>query len=173
MDRQYLFAEFFCGGGMARAGLGSKWECILANDIDEKKCSSYKMNWSSDHLFEGDVANLPTEKLLRDVDLYWASSPCQDFSLAGKRNGLLGDKSSTFFPWINKVREVVNQGYPPKIIAFENVVGLLSANNGQDFAQVVAEISSLGYHIGAVILDAKHFVPHSRPRLFVIAVHKA
>lgn len=168
----YSFAEFFSGGGMARAGLGSSWQCVLANDIDAKKCSSYRKNWSNQHLFHCDIAELPNDKLHRDIDLYWASSPCQDFSLAGKGGGLVGKKSSAFYPWLAQVEGAVDAGFAPKIIAFENVVGLLSANRGRDFAAVVESISNLGYRVGAVILDAKHFVPHSRPRLFVIGVLK-
>lgn len=168
----YSFAEFFSGGGMARAGLGQAWECVLANDINAKKCSSYKENWSSEHLFEGDIAKLDNRLLHRNIDLYWASSPCQDFSLAGNGNGLNGRKSSAFHPWIKQVKNAVNSGHAPKIIAFENVVGLLSSNNGADFITVIREISRLGYHIGAEIIDAKHFVPHSRPRLFIVGVHK-
>lgn len=170
--QEFSFAEFFSGGGMARAGLGTAWRCVLANDIDAKKCSAYRKNWSNQHLFQCDVSALPNEALHRDIDLYWASSPCQDFSLAGKGGGLVGKKSSAFYPWLAQVEGAVKAGFAPKIIAFENVVGLLSANGGRDFAAVIKSISDLGYRVGAVILDAKHFVPHSRPRLFVIGTLK-
>ena len=80
---QFKFAEFFAGGGMARAGLGESWECVLANDIDAMKCATYRANWSASDLVEGDIADLPPAALQREIDLYWASSPCQDFSLAG------------------------------------------------------------------------------------------
>lgn len=171
MPTKYAFAEFFSGGGMARAGLGDAWDCVLANDIDPKKCAVYQQNWPSDHLYHCDIADLPSEPLQRHVDLYWASSPCQDFSLAGKGNGLSGGKSSAFFPWVEQVKRAVNAGFAPKIIAFENVAGLLSANGGKDFAAVVQAISRLGYRVGAQIIDAKNFIPHSRPRLFVIGIH--
>jgi DNA (cytosine-5)-methyltransferase 1 len=55
------FYEFFAGGGMARAGLGKAWECLFANDIDEKKCASYSANWGAEHLKIGDVATVTTE----------------------------------------------------------------------------------------------------------------
>ncbi len=168
----YTFAEFFSGGGMARAGLGRTWDCLLANDIDAKKCRAYKENWSNEHLIEGDIAKLDNKLLHQNIDLYWASSPCQDFSLAGNGHGLNGQKSSAFHPWIKQVKMAVDSGFAPKIIAFENVVGLLSSNNGTDFIAVIREISRLGYNVGAHIIDARGFVPHSRPRLFIIGVHK-
>lgn len=49
------FYEFFAGGGMARAGLGPDWQCLLANDFDPKKAASYAANWGADHLRVGDV----------------------------------------------------------------------------------------------------------------------
>jgi DNA (cytosine-5)-methyltransferase 1 len=42
------FYEFFAGGGMARAGLGSRWQCLFANDIDPKKTAAYAANWGSE-----------------------------------------------------------------------------------------------------------------------------
>lgn len=75
-----------------------------------------------------------------------------------------------FFPWIEHVKMAVDSGYAPKIIAFENVTGLLSSNERQDFRDVVDSFVKLGYFVGATIVDARNFLPQSRPRLFVIAV---
>ena len=50
------FYEFFAGGGMARAGLGPTWTCLLSNDIDEKKGAAYQQNWGSKELKIEDVA---------------------------------------------------------------------------------------------------------------------
>jgi len=169
---KFSFSEFFAGGGMARAGLGDGWDCVLANDIDAMKCATYRANWDANDLIEGDIADLPATALQKEIDLYWASSPCQDFSLAGAGQGLEGRKSSVFYPWVEHVKNAVRGGYAPRIIAFENVTGLLSSNAGQDFAAVVAAFTGLGYFVGATIVDARRFLPQSRPRLFVIAVKK-
>ena len=69
------FYEFFAGGGMARAGLGPDWQCLLANDFDPKKAASYAANWGADHLRVGDVAALTTADLPAGADLAWASFP--------------------------------------------------------------------------------------------------
>ncbi|MBZ9566361.1 DNA cytosine methyltransferase [Modicisalibacter tunisiensis] len=82
------FYEFFAGGGMARAGLSTNWECLFANDFDPKKAASYALNWGNDHLHVGDVAKLTTDDLPGRPDLAWASFPCQDLSLAGGGAGL-------------------------------------------------------------------------------------
>lgn len=52
------YYEFFAGGGMARAGLGSEWQCLLANDISEKKADAYKENWGADDLVVGDIYDI-------------------------------------------------------------------------------------------------------------------
>lgn len=166
----FTFAEFFSGGGLVRAGLGETWITRFANDIDPKKCRAYRQNFGDDCLVEGDIAHVSVDVLKQDIDLYWASSPCQDFSLAGHRRGLEGQRSGAFFPWINLVKQAVGAGFGPKIIAFENVSGLISSNSGADFRAVIAAFQSLGYRVGAVEIDAKLFLPQSRPRMFVVAV---
>jgi DNA (cytosine-5)-methyltransferase 1 len=91
------FYEFFAGGGMARAGLGERWECLFANDIDAKKVAAYSANWGGDRLRAGDVGELTTADLPGRADLAWASFPCQDLSLAGDYAGLKGERSGTFW----------------------------------------------------------------------------
>jgi DNA (cytosine-5)-methyltransferase 1 len=164
------YAEFFAGGGMVRAALGDGWDCALANDIDPMKCATYAANWGDDHLIAGDVADLDDAHLRHPIDLYWASSPCQDFSLAGHGTGLAGARSGVFTTWIDKIRGALRDGHAPAVIAFENVMGLVTRNGGRDFAAVVTALADLGYRVGALEIDARDFVPQSRPRLFVIAL---
>ena len=82
------FYEFFAGGGMAREGLGPRWTCLFANDIDEKKAASYRENWGAGVLRTVDVGLLTPDDLPGPADLSWASFPCQDLSLAGDYAGL-------------------------------------------------------------------------------------
>src|SRR5271155_3456544 len=91
------FYEFFAGGGMARAGLGVGWRCLFANDFDARKAWTYRANWGGEDFRLGDVWSLGPGDLPARADLAWASSPCQDFSLAGARAGLAGGRSSAFF----------------------------------------------------------------------------
>ena len=162
------FAEFFAGAGMVRAAFGPRWDLAFANDIDPKKCASYRANWGGDHLLEGDVAQVDPQVLRQPIDLYWASSPCQDLSLAGARKGLNGSRSSAFFAWMTHVSLAVKAGFAPRILAFENVRGLITSNNGKDFQEVARAFRANGYRFGALEIDASHFLPQSRPRVFVI-----
>jgi DNA (cytosine-5)-methyltransferase 1 len=164
------YAEFFAGGGMVSAALRGLWTCALANDIDPKKCATYVANWGADGLVQCDVRDISAKALCQPIDLYWASSPCQDFSLAGKGLGLGGIRSGVFVAWANLVGKVAALGYKPRIIAFENVAGLVSRNGGKDFESILLILIRLGYQVGAMEIDAIDFLPHSRPRIFVVAV---
>lgn len=167
-DQTPKYAEFFCGGGMVRAALDEGWNCVLANDIDSMKCAVYSDNWGDAGLHEGDIAALPDELLRQPIDMFWASSPCQDFSLAGKGQGLSGARSGVFAHWADKITTAIKAGFAPRIIAFENVVGLVSRNAGADLDTVLSTFVRLGYKVGALEIDARRFLPQSRPRLFVV-----
>ncbi|MFO6466247.1 DNA cytosine methyltransferase [Jannaschia sp. KMU-145] len=167
------FFEFFAGGGMVRAGLGAGWTCKFANDFDAKKGSAYAENWGADHLIVDDVRNVGLADLPGVADLVWGSFPCQDLSLAGGGAGLKGDRSGTFYPFMSIMRELNEGGRAPKIIALENVVGTLTSHGGSDFQAICRVLKELGYRFGAFVADAALFVPQSRPRLFVIAVHNS
>jgi DNA (cytosine-5)-methyltransferase 1 len=169
-DHQMTFLEFFAGGGMVRAGLGENWSCLFANDFDVKKCAAYRTNWGHEEIKHDDVRNITTDELLGEVDLAWASFPCQDLSLAGGGAGLKGERSGTFWPFWSLMTELNQECRAPNIIVLENVCGTLSSHGGKDFAAICGALNSEGYRYGAVVIDAALFVPHSRPRLFIIAV---
>jgi DNA (cytosine-5)-methyltransferase 1 len=166
------FYEFFAGGGMARAGLKNGWECLFANDIDEKKGLSYAANWSADRLRIEDVGRLKTSDLPGRADLVWASFPCQDLSLAGDLAGLKGKRSGAFWPFWRLIESLEPEGRAPSVVVLENVCGALTSHRGKDFSSIASALVGAGYRFGAVVMDAVHFVPQSRPRLFIIGVLK-
>ena len=156
---------------MVRAGLGGQWNCLFANDFDHKKCSTYKANWGEEEIRHGDVRDLVTEDLPEYADLVWASFPCQDLSLAGGGAGLKGERSGTFWPFWNLMQSLIAEGRAPQLIVLENVCGTLTSHGGKDFSAICEALNGEGYRFGAVVIDAAHFVPQSRPRLFVTAVN--
>src|SRR5690349_19549875 len=157
------FYEFFAGGGMARAGLGAGWSCLFANDFDEKKGAAYAENWGADVLRVADVAKLKPSDLPDEADLAWASFPCQDLSLAGSGAGLSGSRSGTFHAFWDLMEELA-----PRVVVLENVVGAITSHGGRDFATILGRMATAGYRFGPVVLDAVHWVPQSRPRLFIV-----
>jgi DNA (cytosine-5)-methyltransferase 1 len=172
--RTYL--EFFAGGGMARAGLGDSWNCLFANDFDQIKVETYEANWGTGEIAHRDVASLALSDLPADVvDLVWASFPCQDLSLAGSYRGLgqerdkVATRSGTFWPFWKLIRGLAQGGRAPRAIVLENVYGCLRSRKGRDFASIASALIELDYRFGAAVVDAAHFVPQSRPRVFFLA----
>jgi DNA (cytosine-5)-methyltransferase 1 len=157
---------------MARLGLGDEWQCIFANEICEKKASAYRAFFGpSPELRVADVASLRAEDLPGIPDLVWGSFPCQDLSLAGSGAGLKGKRSGTFHAFWRLVNAMVREGRAPKVVTVENVVGAVSSHQGRDFTSIVRAFVESGYSVGAVIINAVHFLPQSRPRLFVVGFH--
>ncbi|MEI7932191.1 MAG: DNA cytosine methyltransferase [Alphaproteobacteria bacterium] len=171
-DPAHTFYEFFAGGGMARLGLGDGWRCLFANDFDPLKAATYRANFedADSHLRQGDIWALTPEDLPGAPDLAWASSPCQDFSLAGSRAGLAGGRSSAFFGFWKLMQGLAAEDRAPRVIVIENVTGLLTSHGGADFEALCAALHAQGYRFGALEIDAGLFTPQSRPRVFVVAM---
>lgn len=155
---------------MAHAGLGTGWHCSFANDFCEKKAASYRANWGDHALVVDDIGNVKSNQLPDQADLAWASFPCQDLSLAGNGAGLDGERSGTFWSFIKLMKQLNKQGRKPRIIALENVYGAVTSHSGKDFEAIIKAVAAEGYRFGAMIIDAVHFVPQSRPRLFIIGI---
>lgn len=175
----FKFYEFFAGGGMARAGLGEGWDCLFANDFDPMKGRAYRDNWNGGQdLLVEDINKITVTDLPSQADLVWASFPCQDLSLAGNYSGIghWQDKnqtrSGTFWPFWRLMRGLMENGRAPKVIVLENVYGVLTSNQGKDFTAIGSAFSGSGYRFGAMVIDARHFVPQSRPRVFVVGVRR-
>lgn len=111
----------------------------------------------------GDVTKMNWKKYRGKVDLVVGGSPCQSFSIAGKREGLQGE-SGLMFEYIRAVREI-----RPRWFLWENVPGALSSENGEAFRQLLSEMDKLGYGLAWRILDAQFFgVAQRRRRLFLV-----
>lgn len=171
---EFQFYEFFAGGGMARAGLGTDWTCSFANDFDEKKFATYQANWCASSFVHGDVNLVRTSQLPGQADLAWASFPCQDLSLAGNALGIgtihEQTRSGAFWAFWHLMEGLIKECRAPAMIVLENVYGSLTANKGRDFAAIARCLALGGYRFGAIVIDAARFVPQSRPRVFIVAI---
>ena len=167
MDNKTV-AEFFAGIGLMRAGLErAGWTTVIANDIDPTKRRLYLNHFkgSADQFILDDIHNLVANNL-PNVDLATASFPCTDLSLAGRRAGLQGKHSSAFWGFVDILQGMENR--KPPLILLENVTGFLTSNNGEDFKKALLALNQLGYAVDAFIVNAVHFVPQSRVRLFIV-----
>ena len=162
-------AEYFAGVGLARMGLErAGWTVEFANDLDPAKKRMHEGHFGpSPHYLLEDIHKL-TPDAPPPTLLAHASFPCTDLSLAGARRGLNAGESSAFWGWVDLLRAQGNRR--PPLVLIENVVGLLTSHGGADFREVIEALNGLGYAADAIILDAAHFTPQSRPRLFIVGV---
>lgn len=143
------------------------WTLAYANDLDADKREMYDAHFgdADEHFDLADVHGIDGSGL-PDVELATASFPCTDLSLAGARLGFKGEHSSAFWGFVNAIRGMGARR--PPLIMLENVVGFLTSHEGSDFRAAMEALNELGYAVDAFILDARWFVPQSRPRLFVV-----
>jgi hypothetical protein len=106
-------AEFFAGIGLVRLALERQgWRIVFANDIDPKKAEMYRHNWpDDDHLRVGDIHAIQADEV-PSCDLFTASFPCNDLSIAGRWEGLQGKESSSFWGFVNILRDMGDRRPP-------------------------------------------------------------
>jgi DNA (cytosine-5)-methyltransferase 1 len=164
-------AEFFAGIGLVRLGLESAgFTVVWSNDIEPAKRDMYVGHFQDrddQHTFaRKDVAKVGSAEIPSGLALAWASFPCIDLSLAGWRRGLNGSHSSTFWHFTRVLDEMRDRR--PRVVTLENVVGMATSHGGQDLSAAIRELNRLGYSADVLTLDARRFVPQSRPRLFIV-----
>lgn len=140
-------------------------EIVFACDNDKFVKQSYFANYkiTEDKWFE-DVKDLDGTKFKNKVDLFVGGSPCQSFSMVGKRKGFEDDRGLLVFQFIRLLKEI-----EPNVFIFENVKGLTNHNNGKTWQIILDEFKSLDYDIHYQILNAKDYgIPQNRERVFVI-----
>ena len=136
---------------------------VWANENDKYACQIYRKNFGDKELVEGDIREVKTADV-PDIDLLVGGFPCQSFSIAGKRKGT-GESRGTLFSQIVRVASAKR----PRLLLLENVKGLLSSDDGRDFALILRTLGNLGYLLEWQVLNSKHYgVPQNRERVFIV-----
>ena len=154
--------DLFSGIGGFSLGLESTgfFETIGFVEKDKFCQKVLKKHWNNINI-EEDIRNVKGERYAADI--ITGGFPCQDLSVAGKRAGLAGERSGLFWEIARIVEETQSE-----YAILENVPGLLSSNNGADFAVVLGTMADLGYSVAWRVLDAQYFgVPQRRKRVFI------
>lgn len=158
------------GGDMALDAAG--YQCVGQIEIDRHCQSVLARHWPDVPKY-GDITTVdPSQLTPADVVLF--GSPCQDLSVAGRRAGFNGDRSSLFFEAIRIIEGIQHAtDYQfPRVAIWENVPGALNSNAGADFAAALSELARTRAHlIEWCVVDARHWVPQRRRRVFVAAVY--
>lgn len=139
------------------------WEPVAFSEIEPFPCAVLAERWP-DVPNLGDITKIDwKEEIDGAIDLVVGGSPCQSFSVAGKREGLKGT-SGLMFEYIRCVQEL-----RPRWFLWENVPGALTSEDGGAFGQLLSEMDELGYSLAWRVLDAQFFgVAQRRRRLFLV-----
>lgn len=160
--------SLFCGAGGMDVGVqNAGFEIVAANEMDPYASKTYRENHKDTTLYEGDIAQY-IEVLggYKDIDLVIGGPPCQGFSVAGKMDPN-DPRSKLVFSYCDVVEHVM-----PKAFIMENVKSLGTLEKFKDVREeIFRRMSSIGYSISMVVLNAKDFgVPQSRERVFIIGI---
>jgi DNA (cytosine-5)-methyltransferase 1 len=158
--------EFFAGSGLVSYALEPYFKTVWANDICPKKAAVFWANHEGAPFALCSITEVSGRRL-PCAALSWASFPCQDLSLAGNGEGIRAKRSGLVWEWLRVMDEMPRH---PSVLAAENVVGLVSTHGGKHYRDLHSALVDRGYNVGAMLLDAVHWLPHSRPRVFVVAV---
>ena len=177
-------ASFFSGVGGLDMGLDrAGWRTVSFSEIDPYASADLAERWPGIPNL-GDIVRLAERFAVRQRDVgepvagssgdesawhtanLWSGGfPCQDLSVAGKRRGFSGQRSSLAFAFLDLVER-----FRPAAILFENVPGLMSSNSGRDLGALLDRFQKLGYVGAGRTLDSQYFgVPQRRRRVFILA----
>ena len=146
--------------GLEQAGFEIGWNGF--SDIDKYANAVYQYQ-NKDAISLGSVTNIRGKDLPK-IDAITFGSPCQDFSIAGSRSGLEGDRSSLISEAIRLINEC-----RPRFFIWENVKGTFSSNNGEDFWAIIQAFTNIGnYRLEWQLLNTRWFLPQNRERIYLV-----
>jgi len=161
-------ATMFSGIGaieyaLKRLNLNS--EIVFASDIDKFAKQSYFANYDiKEENWYDDVREINGKKFRNKIDLLVGGSPCQSFSMVGKRKGLEDTRGTLFYEFARVVAES-----KPKVFIFENVKGLVNHDKGNTFETIKSTFDEIGYKYSYQVLNAKNYgMPQHRERIFIV-----
>lgn len=163
------YLSLFSGIGafeVAVKQLKSDWQSIGYSEIDKYALQVYQKHFPNHKNF-GDITKINI-KNLPDFDLLVGGIPCQSWSIAGKRRGFKDERGSMWFNFINilKIKK-------PKYFLIENVLGLLSHNNGKSFEFLCEKLCEAKYKIDFNIINANLVSAQQRKRIFIFGKIKS
>lgn len=145
--------------------LNLRTEIQFASDIDNFVKQSYFANYEiGQENWYNDVKDINGKKYKGKLDILVGGSPCQSFSMVGKRKGFDDTRGTLFYEFARVIKES-----QPNVFIFENVKGLINHDNGNTFETIKATFDELGYKYYFKVLNAKNYgIPQHRERIFVV-----
>lgn len=170
---EFTFIDLFAGIGGLRLGFEQNGgRCVFTSEWDRNCLKTYQENFEINHDIAGDITKVHPD-LIPDHDVLLAGFPCQPFSIAGvtkknalgRKHGFMCEAQGTLFFDIARIIEARR----PKAFLLENVKNLRSHDGGRTFEVIMGTLrDELGYDVYAQVIDAQHFVPQHRERVFIV-----
>ncbi|WP_318556758.1 DNA (cytosine-5-)-methyltransferase [Geobacter anodireducens] len=169
----FSFIDLFAGIGGIRSGFEAHGgHCVFTSEWNVQSQKTYRANFQDEHEIAGDITEVDARDI-PDHDVLLAGFPCQPFSIAGvsKKNALgrphgfmCATQGTLFFD----VARIIS-AKRPKAFLLENVKNLMSHDKGNTFRVIRSVLEDeLGYRVFTRIIDARHFVPQHRERIFIV-----
>ena len=143
---------------------GIEFDILFACELDKWARTTYLENNKAPGAFYEDLTELDATKYKNEIDMIVGGTPCQSFSIAGKRGGFKDTRGTLFFDFARILKET-----KAKAFIFENVKGLVNHDKGRTFSTIKNTFENLGYRIFYQILNTKDYgIPQNRERIYIV-----
>ena len=176
MSSKFTFIDLFAGiGGFRSAMTALGGECVFTSEWDKFAVKTYEAWYGDDKVYTEDIRLLDPREIPKH-EIQCAGFPCQPFSIAGvskknalgRKHGFEDEKQGNLF---FAIMDIVKAKEPP-ILLLENVKNLKSHDRGNTWKVIHSELAK-EYHVFSEVVDAKHWVPQHRERIFIVCFRKS
>ena len=159
-------ASMFAGiGGICSGFIQAGCDIVWANEFNASACRTYRHNFGTNYLLEGDIKKVPIESI-PDFDILTAGFPCQSFSIGGAQKGFDDNRGALFF----EVARIVDMRRP-QVVFLENVENLIEHDDGRTFLVIHSILAQYGYSVRYRVMATNEYgnVPQARKRIYIVA----
>jgi len=144
-------------------------EIVFACDTDKFCKQSFFENYDlKEENWIEDIHDVKGKKYKNKVDLFVGGSPCQSFSMVGKRKGLEDPRGLLIYEFVRLVKEM-----KPKVFIYENVKGIMNHGKSETWKELKSNLDNTGYDVHVKVLNARNYgIPQNRERMFVVGFSK-
>lgn len=163
-----LISLFSGAGGLDLGFKKAGFKTVMANEYDKKICPTYRANFPSVTLIEGDIREITADMFPSNVDGIIGGPPCQSWSEGGSLRGINDARGQLFFEYIRILKEK-----QPYFFVAENVSGMLAQRHAQAVENFMRLFDDAGYDVNLKLLNANDYgVAEDRDRVFYIGFRK-
>ena len=155
-------------GGIDLGFIQAGFDIVWANEMDAAACRTYRHNFPSTNLIEGDIKRIATSDI-PDCDVLTAGFPCQPFSIAGLQKGFKDRDGNLFF----EITRIID-AKRPKVVFLENVPNLMEHDDGKTFLVIFNGLAQFGYTVYYRVLASNDYgnLPQIRKRIYIVAIRE-